>query len=87
MKPPCRGLRLRVRDGDTGSMDEMTIQRKAPPRLSAEQRETLERGLRILARAIVRAHLRRQGSRSAASPRPEGQDRLGKTAPISQEDD
>ncbi|MXY43534.1 MAG: hypothetical protein F4Y50_05690 [Dehalococcoidia bacterium] len=29
---------------------------------TAEQRETLESGLRILARMIARAHLRRQGS-------------------------
>ena len=37
---------------------------------SAEERETLRRGLRILARMIARTHLRRQASRSAASPRP-----------------
>ena len=37
---------------------------------SAEERETLRRGLRIIARMIARAHLRRQAARSAASPRP-----------------
>ena len=37
---------------------------------SAEERETLRRGLRIIARMIARAHLRRQVARSAASPRP-----------------
>ena len=37
---------------------------------SAEERETLRRGLRIIARMIARAHLRRQASRSTASPRP-----------------
>ena len=37
---------------------------------SAEERETLRRGLRILARMIARAHLRRQEARSAAAPRP-----------------
>ena len=42
MKPPREGLRPSLQDGDTGSMDEMPIQRKAAPRLSAEQRETLE---------------------------------------------
>ena len=43
---------------------------------SAEQRETMTRGLRILARMIARAHLRRQESRSGAAPRPpaEGED-------------
>ena len=32
---------------------------------TAEQRETLESGLRMLARMIARAHLRRQGSAAA----------------------
>ena len=41
---------------------------------SAEQRETLRRGLRILARMIARAHLRRQESRSGAAPRPPAED-------------
>ena len=43
---------------------------------SAEQQEAVRRGLRILARMIARAHLRRQASRSAAAPRPtaEGED-------------
>ena len=31
---------------------------------TAEQRETLRQGLRILAKIIARAHLRRQGRRS-----------------------
>ena len=34
---------------------------------TAGQREQLRRGLRILARMIVRAHLRREASRSASS--------------------
>ena len=37
---------------------------------TAEQQETLRRGLRILARIIARSHLRRQESRSTAAPRP-----------------
>ena len=37
---------------------------------SAEERETLRRGLRIIARMIARAHLRRQVARPAASPSP-----------------
>ena len=43
---------------------------------TAEQQETLRRGLRILARIIARSHLRRQESRSTAAPRPptEGED-------------
>ena len=34
---------------------------------TAEERETLRRGLRILARVIARAHLRRQASQSGAA--------------------
>ena len=41
---------------------------------SAEQQETLRRGLRILARMIARAHLRRHASQSAAAPRPSAED-------------
>ena len=37
---------------------------------SAEQRETLRRGLRIPARMIARAHLRRQAARSVTAPMP-----------------
>ena len=36
---------------------------------SAERRETVRRGLRILARMIARSHLRRQASRSLPAPR------------------
>ena len=35
---------------------------------TAKQREQLQRGLRILARMIVRAHLRREASRAESSP-------------------
>ena len=44
---------------------------------SAEERETLRRGLRIIARMIARAHLRRQASRSVAAPRPTVEDEDG----------
>ncbi len=36
----------------------------APPVYTAEQRETVRRGLRVLARIIARAHLRRQAERA-----------------------
>ena len=35
---------------------------------TAKQREQLQRGLRILARMIVRAHLRREAPRAGSSP-------------------
>ena len=42
-----------------------------PPDYTAEQRETVRQGLRILAKIIARAHLRRQAGRSsAAAPGP-----------------
>ena len=44
----------------------------SPKRLStaytAEQRDQMQRGLRILARMIIRAHLRREASRARPSP-------------------
>ncbi|MDE2844076.1 MAG: hypothetical protein OXN21_11930 [Chloroflexota bacterium] len=44
----------------------------SPKRLStaytAEQRDRIQRGVRILARMIVRAHLRREASRAEPSP-------------------
>ena len=42
---------------------------------TAEQRNTMRQGLRILAKIIARAHLRRQADRSSAAapgPPPEG---------------
>ncbi|MDE2780751.1 MAG: hypothetical protein OXI91_13910 [Chloroflexota bacterium] len=42
---------------------------------SANQREWMQRGLRILARMIVRAHLRREASRvGPSSPEPPSYD-------------
>ena len=68
-------------------MDDTTIQQEAAqrrpgrgqasPRLSAEQRETLDRGLRLLARGIARAHLR-----SAAIPAPRAQHSSGARAAV-----
>ena len=40
----------------------------ASPVDAAEQRETVRRGLRILAKIIARAHLRRQAARNGATP-------------------
>lgn len=37
---------------------------------TAKQREQLQRGLRTLARMIVRAHLRREASRAEPPPEP-----------------
>ena len=43
----------------------------APPVHTAEQRETVRQGLRILAKIIARAHLRRQADRRGeAAPGP-----------------
>ena len=44
---------------------------------TAEEQETLRRGLRIIARMIARAHLRRLEARSEASPRPTTEDEDG----------
>ena len=41
--------------------------RGMPTRYTAAQREQLQRGLRILARMIARAHLRREAPRAASS--------------------
>ena len=40
----------------------------APPVYTAGQRKTMRQGLRILARIIARAHLRRQASGAGSSP-------------------
>ena len=47
-----------------------------PPVHTAEQRETVRRGLRVLAKIIARAHLRRQAGRTTATApgsQPEGE--------------
>ena len=44
---------------------------KSPAAYTAEQRDRMQRGLRILARMIARAHLRREASRAEPeSPEP-----------------
>ena len=42
-----------------------------PEAYTAEQRETLESGLRILARMIAREHLRREGALATTDPKEE----------------
>ena len=43
--------------------------KKSSTAYAAEQREQLQRGMRILARMIVRAHLRREASRAVPTQR------------------
>jgi len=42
--------------------------KKSSTAYTAEQRERMQRGLRILARMIVRAHLRQEASRAGPAP-------------------
>ena len=41
------------------------------PQYTAPERERMQTGLRILARMIARAHLRREASRAAPAPPPD----------------
>ena len=61
---------MRSANGENPQTNRRAAARRGSPTHSAEERETVRRGLRILARMIARAHLRRQASRSAAAPRP-----------------
>ena len=61
---------MRRANGSNPSTDRRATAKRGSPAHSAEQRETLRRGLRILALMIARSHLRRQASRSAAAPSP-----------------
>ena len=45
--------------------------RTTPPVHTAGQRETLRQRLRIMARIIARAHLRRETSRARSAPSPD----------------
>ena len=54
---------------------------------AAEQDETLESGLRMLARLIARAHLRRQGALASADAGPDTDDDSGGTSPLGRERD
>ena len=57
------------RQARTGATDLRT--RTGPAAYTAAQRKTMRQGLRILARIIASAHLRRQADRSStAAPRP-----------------
>ena len=46
--------------------------KKSSTAYTPKQREQLQRGLRILARMIVRAHLGREASQAASAPAPGG---------------
>ncbi len=52
---------------------------------AAEQDETLEFGLRMLARLIARAHLRRQGALASVGASPETSDDSAGTCPSRRE--
>ena len=54
------------RKSGTGKTGRAT--RTEKPVCTAGQRETMQQGLRILARIIVRAHLRRESSRTESAP-------------------
>ena len=47
---------------------------RASPQHTASERERMQTGLRILARIIARAHLRRQASRAVSPPDQAGGD-------------
>ncbi len=51
----------------------------------AERDETLESGLRILARLIARAHMRRQGALASADTSPDARDDSRGTSPLGRE--
>ena len=69
---PQRGKELARRP----SNNRRATAKRGSPTCSAEQQEAVRRGLRILARMIARAHLRRLALRSGAAPEPpaEGED-------------
>ena len=53
---------MRSADGENPPPNRRATAKRGSPTYSPEQRETMRRGLRILARMIARAHLRRQAS-------------------------
>ena len=61
---------MRSANGKKPPTNRRTTVRRGSATHSAEERETVRRGLRILARMIARAHLRRHESRSGVAPRP-----------------
>lgn len=54
---------------------------------TAERDETIESGLRMLARLIARAHLRRQRALASAGVNPDASDDSGGGSPIRREGD
>jgi len=79
MKPPAtRGDRMRKNNHNNrrktaaGATDPSA--RTEGPVYTAKQRETMQQGLRILARIIARAHLKRQSSLPESAPSPEPRD-------------
>ena len=68
---------MRSVNGESSPTNRRATARLVSPTHSADQQETVRRGLRILARMIARAHLRRQASRSGAALRPPAEDEDG----------
>ena len=68
---------MRSANGGNPPTNRRATAKRRSPTHSAEERETVRRGLRILARMIARAHLRRQAAQSAAAPRPTTEDEDG----------
>ena len=61
---------MRRANGGNPPTNRRATAKRGSPTHSTEERETVRRGLRIIARMIARAHLRRQAARSPAAPRP-----------------
>ena len=59
---------MRSANGRRPPTDRRATAKRGSPTYSAEQRETVQRGLRIIARMIARAHLRRQALRAETEP-------------------
>ena len=59
---------MRSANGWTPPTDRQNSAERGSPSYSAEQRETVQRGLRLLARIIARSHLRRQASLAETAP-------------------
>ena len=68
-------------DGRETVSNPATARERASLSYSDEEREVVRRGLRILARIIVAAHLRRQTSRSGAEAKNGTRERTGMAAP------
>ena len=63
---------MRRADRKTPSTGIPTAPKRPPAAYTAEQRERMQRGLRILARMIVRAHLRRESPMPSLAPPSDG---------------